>query len=81
MGHDDGLPTGRDDSGDAPLALLAELGYPASDRFLVRVRGSIERRLLVSHVATGVWLVPFAVVLQFVLIAIESIAPARRPRG
>jgi len=80
MERDDPTPE-MNESGPIPLTVLIDAPATSSDRFLERVRVGVERRLLVSHVATGLWTVPLTVLMEFLLLGLGLVGSRRPPRS
>lgn len=67
-----------DDLG-APVAELQDLSLEVSDRFVRRVRGKIERRVVAGEFLGLVWTAPIMMLLEFLRIPFEAFGRSRRP--
>jgi len=61
-----------------PIAELQDLPLHVSDRFIRRVRGKIERRVIAGEFLGLAWTAPLMMLLEFIRIPFEAFGQGRR---
>ena len=73
-------PDGDDVDTGTPIPQLRDLDMPVSESFLETIRRKIERRTTANHFLDLFWSVPAMVILEFVTMLFEMVAPTP-PKG
>ena len=73
-------PPGGEMPDDPPIAELRDIDMPVSADFLDTLRKKIDRRATANHFLDLFWFVPAMVVLEFVVMVVELVAPDT-PKG
>ena len=65
-GEENGAGSSDEDPGlGAPMIELREVSVVVGDRFVGRVRGRIERRMLAADILELLWMAPLTMLLEF----------------
>ena len=74
----DGQPDEQSDDVGEPIVELQDLSLEVSNRFVGRVRGKIERRVVAGELLNLLWTAPVLMLFEFISIPFEAFSKDRR---